>query len=463
MKIPHTLTLNTLYCALLVSHSALSAEAESQSPAGMTMPGYAAIDYDGGTRWWKGNTHTHTWWSDGDTPPELIANWYKESGYEFLVLTDHNTFQEGEKWYPIDKPPRPVDQVQAAYEQYLQLFGPQWVETRTVDGNREVKLKTLDEFRNLFESPERFIFIKGEEITDGFQNHPVHMNGINLVESISPAHGDGVAATIQNNLNLVVSQAEQFAQPMLVHLNHPNFHYAQTAEDFFALDHKPGDGFFEMYNGHSDVHNYGDDRHESTERMWDIVLAKRLGEFGRSVIYGVATDDAHVYQRWGVGNVNPGRGWMMVKSDWLTPNKIVEAIKRGDFYNSTGVTLKTLDITAEGIDIEIEAEAGVEYTIEFIGTLASADLTGKAFTGETHEHQGSLDHLHQTIYRYSDDIGKVLATVASTKASYKVQGNELYVRARITSSKEHPNPFAEHDHEVAWTQPLVVVRSSTEY
>ena len=40
-------------------------------------------------RWWKGNTHTHTLWSDGDGAPELVAGLYKEAGYHFLVLSDH--------------------------------------------------------------------------------------------------------------------------------------------------------------------------------------------------------------------------------------------------------------------------------------------------------------------------------------------------------------------------------------
>jgi hypothetical protein len=420
------------------------------------------VDYDGEARWWRGNTHAHTWWSDGDTPAEMIAQWYKNEGYDFLMLSDHNTFQQGEKWYPIDAPPRPLAQVQAAYAEYLKQFGPEWVEVRGEPGKREVRLKTLDEFRTLFEEPEEFIFIKGEEITDNFQRHPVHMNGMNLVEHVEPVHGDGVSATIQNNLNLVVAQSEKYGQPMLAHLNHPNFHFAQTAEDLFPLDHKPGDGFFEMYNGHSDVRNYGDERHESTERIWDIVLSKRLGEFGRSVIYGVATDDAHVYQVWGVGNVNPGRGWMMVRSQWLTPNKITEAIKRGDFYNSTGVTLKSLTVTDAGIELEIDPVRGVEYRVEFIGTLQGADLAGRPFADDPHEHEGSTDHLHQTIYRYSDDIGTVLKTVDGVKASYEVQGNEIYVRARITSSRAHPNPYAEGDTEMAWTQPLVVMKNDSE-
>ncbi len=41
-------------------------------------------------RWYKGNTHTHTINSDGDSPPDEVARWYREHGYQFLVLTDHN-------------------------------------------------------------------------------------------------------------------------------------------------------------------------------------------------------------------------------------------------------------------------------------------------------------------------------------------------------------------------------------
>lgn len=197
---------------------------------------------------------------------------------------------------------------------------------------------------------------------------------------------------------------------MLSHLNHPNFHFAQTAEDLFALDHRPGDGFFEMYNGRSDVSNYGDQQHESTERIWNIVLAKRLGEFGR---------------------------------------------------NSTGVTLESLEITDDHIELEIDATRGVDYKIEFVGTLQNADLTGRSFR-EPHEHEGSTEHLHQTIYRYSADIGKVLKTVNGPRARYDVQGDEIYVRARITSSRPHRNPFAEGDTEMAWTQPLVVMKNAAQ-
>ncbi|NIQ53587.1 MAG: hypothetical protein GWN71_09235, partial [Gammaproteobacteria bacterium] len=38
-------------------------------------------------RWWRGNTHTHTTESDGDSSPEVVARWYRDHGYHFLVLS----------------------------------------------------------------------------------------------------------------------------------------------------------------------------------------------------------------------------------------------------------------------------------------------------------------------------------------------------------------------------------------
>ena len=39
--------------------------------------------------------------------------------------------------------------------------------------------------------------------------------------------------------------------------------------------------------------------------------------------------------------------------------------------------------------------------------------------------------------------------------TYTLTGKEMYVRAKVTSSKPHPNPYAKGDVEVAWTQPVV--------
>jgi len=54
-------------------------------------------------RWWKGNLHTHSLWSDGDDYPEMIADWYRSNDYQFLGISDHNILAEGERWIHVEK------------------------------------------------------------------------------------------------------------------------------------------------------------------------------------------------------------------------------------------------------------------------------------------------------------------------------------------------------------------------
>ena len=55
-------------------------------------------------RWWKGNLHTHSLWSDGNDFPEMIAAWYKERGWNFLALSDHNVLSDHELWIKTSRP-----------------------------------------------------------------------------------------------------------------------------------------------------------------------------------------------------------------------------------------------------------------------------------------------------------------------------------------------------------------------
>src|SRR5262245_31715203 len=76
-------------------------------------------------RWWRGNLHTHSLWSDGDDFPEMIAGWYREHGYHFLALSDHNILSEGRKWM------KQTDIVKrggkSALTKYRARFGGDWV------------------------------------------------------------------------------------------------------------------------------------------------------------------------------------------------------------------------------------------------------------------------------------------------------------------------------------------------
>src|SRR5439155_13778179 len=58
---------------------------------------------EGGLKWYRGNLHTHSLWSDGDDYLEMIALWYKERGYDFLCFTDHNVLPHNkERWITVD-------------------------------------------------------------------------------------------------------------------------------------------------------------------------------------------------------------------------------------------------------------------------------------------------------------------------------------------------------------------------
>ena len=57
--------------------------------------------------------------------------------------------------------------------------------------------------------------------------------------------------------------------------------------------------------------------------------------------------------------------------------------------------------------------------------------------------------------RYSPEVGAVLAEVAGTQASFTLRGDEIYVRAKIISSKLKNNGSVAGEYETAWTQPLV--------
>ncbi|MCL4788377.1 MAG: hypothetical protein KJ070_16535 [Verrucomicrobia bacterium] len=393
-------------------------------------------------RWWKGNLHTHSLWSDGDDYPEMIVAWYKENGYDFLGLSDHNVLQTGEKWVTVTTNRNRI----AAFEKYVKRFGESWVEVKEEGGQKKVRLKTLEEFRKLSEEPGKFLLIQCEEISANYQQSPIHINASNLREVIPPQGGNSIRAVLQNNIDAVLEQRRRTGQPMVPHINHPNFIWVLTAEDIMLVR---GERFLEIYNGHPVTKDPGDAEHASTERIWDVVLTRRLGELGLEAIWGTAVDDAHSYHNFRVGSPNPGRGWTMVWAAALTPEAIIAAMEAGDFYSTSGVRLKEVRREAKRLAIEIEDEPGVTFTTRFIGTRKGYDLRSEPVRDKDGKEI-------RATRRYSAEVGAVLAEVKGLNPSYALKGDEIYVRATITSSKAKDNPAFQGDREQAWVQPLVV-------
>ena len=392
--------------------------------------------------WFKGNLHTHTLWSDGNEFPEVVAGWYHQRGYHFLVLSDHNVLSEQIRWIKVaDAKKRGGPEI---LTDYINLYGRDWVEVRGGGEQKEVRLKPLAELRTLYEEPGRFLMIQGEEISDSVNKQPVHINAIHLKELIRPQGGATVVEAIRNNLLAIQEQSKRVGRPMIAQLNHPNFYYAVTAEDLSAVAEAE---FFEVYNGHPSVNNEGDQIHADTERLWDIANTLRIAQMNTPPLYAVAVDDSHHFR--GSGNSGPGRGWVMVRSTRLTPEAILTAMRDGDFYASNGIELEKLafDPQSRRLEIAVKPKPGATYTIEFIGTRKGFDPTTRPVEAP------NVDPDRVTRI-YSDEVGEVLKTVEGPSAVYEFDGDELYVRAVVRSNL--PAERAAHDgvFQTAWIQPV---------
>lgn len=368
------------------------------------------------SQWYKGNLHTHSYWSDGDEFPEMIMDWYKKNGYQFVALSDHNILPEGEKWKTISQD----SLYQNAFQEYLKKYGEDWVNYKEDENGLQVRMKTLKEFRPLFEEPEEFMIFKAEEVTSYLEGKAVHMGAINIQKVIEPQKGNTIAELIQNNLDAIMAQEKETGEPMLQHLNHPNFTYAIQAEDIIEVD---GERFFEVFNGHPHVNNYGDSLHNGTEQMWDQVNIA-YHSMNKPLLLGIATDDSHHYHKFGEKYSNAGRGWVMVRSDELSPGSIIESMEAGDFYASTGIELSDLKFENDQLSITVREEAGVDYDIQFIGVK-----------------EGSTK-------------SEILKTVNGIEATFEIPDDILFVRAKVISNKPKKNPYRQGDTEVAWTQPV---------
>ena len=368
-------------------------------------------------KWYKGNLHTHSYWSDGDEFPEVILDWYKSKDYQFMALSDHNTLAEGEKWIEISE-----DSIyQKAFQRYLENYGPDWVNHKIDSGRTLVKLKTYEEYKSHSEEVGKFLIIPSEEITDEFEGKPLHMNATNIQTKIEPQGGNSVSKVLQNNIDQVLKQRQETGAPIMPHINHPNFGYGISLNDMISLK---GERFFEVYNGHPSVHNMGDSTHISTEEMWDLINISYLKN-KKPIMYGLATDDSHHYHKSSNEWSNAGRGWVMVQSDTLSAKSLINSLESGDFYSSTGVELKTLTYDQNKISIEIEPEKGVSYEIVFVGCK-----------------KGQMET-------------EILMVHNQTHVEFQVTEDLLFARCRITSSKLQENPIENILFEMAWTQPLV--------
>lgn len=286
--------------------------------------------------WFRGNLHTHTLESDGDSTPAEVAQWYAQHGYHFLVITDHD------------------------------------------------KVTRL--------ASKEILLIPGEEITDRLPKKSLHVNAIGIETAIPPQRGATPVEVLQRNVD-AVRKAGGIAL-----INHPNFGWAFGVDELLQIE---GATLLEIASGHPYVNMHGP---PPVEAMWDQLLTK-----GKR-IWGAAVDDSHHLKRpWDTDVALPGKAWIVVRAEKLEAPLILDAIRRGDFYASTGVELEEYAVTSEAITVRVKEKNLARYVIELLGAN-----------------------------------GRVLHATKGAVAKFAREAKEPYVRARVTDSNGR----------VAWCQPV---------
>jgi hypothetical protein len=143
--------------------------------------------------WLKGNLHTHTSESDGDSSPQEVAAWYRDHGYDFLFITYHDKITR------IDAPPG-------------------------------------------------LVLIPAEEVTDRLPKKPLHVNALGLERVVKPQGGATPVDVLQRNIDAVRAAG---GLPLV---NHPNFGWAFGVEELLQLEHL---SLLEIASGHPYVNAQG--------------------------------------------------------------------------------------------------------------------------------------------------------------------------------------------------------------
>ena len=96
-----------------------------------------------------------------------------------------------------------------------------------------------------------------------------------------------------------------------------------------------------------------------------------------ATVWGVASDDAHHYQADGGGEYPAGGAYIVVHAR-REPLAILDAIRAGEFYASTGVALARVEHVSNALVVEVAADDPGEHVIRFVvDGVPAAALTGR--------------------------------------------------------------------------------------
>ncbi len=240
----------------------------------------------------KGNLHTHSLESDGDAPPDEVYRFYRDHGYQFLALTDHNHVVAPRTYRHLERP--------------------------------------------------RFKLLAAEEITMTAEGREVHVNALCIRSKIDGGTFPTKKAALEHAIDAT------HAQGGIALINHPNFGRALTLDDL--VDGGRHADLLELWSGHPYVYPGGVDGAPSYEALWDGARARGVS-FG-----GVGVDDAHHFRVTPLSTTAaaPLRAWIATYTEpgaTVETATTCDRIRRGRFYASNGAVLSRLRVEPDAIDV----------------------------------------------------------------------------------------------------------------
>ena len=258
-------------------------------------------------KFYKANMHTHTNISDGALAPEKVKEEYVKKGYSIVAFTDHEIMVphpelRDESFLPI-----------TSYEMNLR------------DINNAAKCVKRYHFNAYSPESDRYLsrtYCKAES--------DPRFEGRYFTEEMAAA---GVEKRFYNKsfAQKMIDMANE--EGMLVSYNHPVWSQ-QNYLDYTGLKGLWG---VEWYNNECVQLGY----YDTTAPITDL-----LAEGER--VFPLATDDSHKAK-------SIGGGWIMVKAKKLDYGSVFAALKKGDFYSSTGPEIKSLYLDGDKVVIKTSA------------------------------------------------------------------------------------------------------------
>jgi len=328
--------------------------------------------------WYKGNTHAHSTYSDGDTDVKDVIKWYHDNDYHFLFVTDHN--------YPLQ--PDSVKLPFATRPDFILIPGNEVSDELVIHTSAlhtTGRIPTISSFRNM---------LKNGELSDAEFN------------ALPETHSGILAMHVKDIL-------DAGGLPVL---NHPNFVTGVQVADILPVKYLK---HMELFNGHPSVYNWGNEIHSAVEIKWDSILMQG------KLLFGLASDDTHQLKQTDREMANPGRGWIMVHAASIGSQDIMNAIEAGDFYASTGVFLDDYRVENNVISVKIDEKS----------TLAELQA------GRGYARKDLKDLSPGYCIAFIGCNGKILKSVNAAKAKYKIQPSDQYVRVRISYNIDHHEHF----------------------